>query len=147
MEYCVGPRARHVGRSVCGCSANLAISQLRGSFIIDDAPEDEPAKNKQVDQGCCFRGGAVTFEAIDLGLQIEQSDCSVRQRGRAGGGPNGRRGDFGQVDHAAAAFAWLGGARYGNALDDQAIGPSTPSLMGGPFPPLTYSVKTKSMKS
>src|SRR5262249_62068303 len=147
MEHCASPCARHVGCGVGACMMDQAIRQLRGSLVVADAPEDEPAQNEQVDQGCCFRGGAVTFEAIDLGLQIEHSNSSVRQRERAGGGPVGWRGDLGHVDHAAAAFAGVGGARYGKVLDDQAIGPSTPSLIGGPFPPLTYSVKTKSMKS
>jgi hypothetical protein len=44
------------------------IRQLRGSLVVADAPEDDPAKNEQVDQGCCFRRRTVTFEAIDLGL-------------------------------------------------------------------------------
>src|SRR5262245_19808736 len=135
MEHCASPCARHVSSSVCGCGSDLAIGYLRGALVVADAPEDESTHNEQVDQGCCFRGGAVTFEAINLGVQIEHSNSSVRQRERVGGGPISWRGDLGH-DHAAAALAGLGGARYGKAFDDQAIGPSTPSLMGGPFPPL-----------
>jgi hypothetical protein len=77
----------------------------------------------------------MTFEAIDLGLQIEQGDCSVRQRKRSDLGLWHEI--FGQVGHAAAPFGGLGGARYGNASDDHAIGASTPSFTGGPLPLLT----------
>jgi hypothetical protein len=74
MEYRAGSCARNVGSRVCRRSANLAIGQLCRSLIIADASEDQPSKDEQVDQSRRFRKSVVTFEAIDLGPQIEQSD-------------------------------------------------------------------------
>src|SRR5262249_42757631 len=55
MEYRAGPCARQVSSRVRDGSVNLAIGQACSPLIIADAPEDEPAKNEQVDQGCGFR--------------------------------------------------------------------------------------------
>ena len=102
------------------------IRELLGPLIVRDSAQDRPAQREQVDEPDLLLNRRATqrclgLKALDLRLEIAECDRAVRDHG---------------FRHGATTFGGLGGAKYGKTLDDQAIGPSMPSRMRGPFPPL-----------
>ena len=89
-------------------------------LVIGNAAQDRAAKCQQIDElDALFNmrvgQGGNQIEAVDLCVQISERNRAV-----------------GDHNHDAAACGGLGAARYGKAVDDQAMGPAMPSSMRGP---------------
>src|SRR5882672_4225 len=149
MEDGPAPRTCDKSRSVSGRVAHELLSDFLRPLVIGNVAENEPAKRDQLDETNSTVNGSVTtpdvrFQTVDLRSEIEHRDRPVCDR---------KHGDAVQIGHVRCAnhdratSGRFGGAIYGHTLDDQAIGPSTPSLMRGLFPALTYSVRMKSTTS
>src|SRR5260370_42165260 len=141
MEDGRGSRTRDKSRSVSGRVAHQLLRDLLRPLVIGNVGEDEHAKHDQLDENnSTFNGGVtkpdVRFQIVDLRPEIKQRNRPVRDRQHVRCG-----------NHDDATSGRFGGAMYGQTLDDQVIGPSTPSLMRGPFPALTYSVRIESTTS
>src|SRR5712692_2364388 len=149
MEDGPGPRTCDKSRSVSGRVPHEVLRHLLCALVIGNLAEDEPAKRDQLDEtNSTFNGGVPTpdvrFQTVDLRSEIQQRDRPVRDRQHV---DVVQTGDAGCGTHDQATSGGFGGAMYGHTLDDQVIGPSTPSVMRGPFPALTYSVRMKSTTS
>ena len=77
----------------------------------------------------------IPLKTIDLRFEIRKRNSPVCHR-PLGNIPMRSRRAFCGSHHNGEPFGGFGGAKYGKTLDDQAMGPSIPSLMRGPFPAL-----------
>jgi len=141
MKHRAGPGTRQECGRFAARIAHQQMGEFQRSLVVRNAAEDRAAKGKKVDEphplfNARETPGRVRLEALDLCPKVAQCNRPMRHHGRICVRSASRPLSVKGGDHGACTFGGLGGAKYGKTLDDQAIGPSMPSLMRAPFPPL-----------